>query len=281
MKLRFASTKDANGIQRLCKAASGEDDYLLHIFKEWFKPRQIAVAEEGGKVIGMVKGKPLIDGSIWLGAARVHPDHRGKGIAGQLTMRHVEANSRRGVEYFRALISQANKASIRSIQKVGFRPALVVTIVTTERDEGEKHRIRYVDLNRMTAKLKRETITAEDVRGSRVIREMNGLVGMFYEFSTLNGKTGDIITKKNKVFSFDGDGKFIIATNQSRTWMTVQIVQDHPSLPRRLAELTLADGGPGTGLFLPVDSGLISKYRRGGFEYAGWAKRANVMQLKV
>lgn len=200
-------------------------------------------------------------------------------------MHQVETASRRNVTKFRALVSQDNKASIHAIQKVGFKPALVVTVLSTERNEEdekeEDRKVRHVDLKKMASGLKRERILPEDIRGSMVLKKMNGLVGMFYEFSTLNRTTADMISKNGQVYSFDGVGKFIFATNKSRTWMTTQVIVDHPSLPKRLAEVTLADDAPGTGLFLPIDKTLISRYKRGGFEYAGWAKRANVMQLEI
>lgn len=69
---------------------------------------------------------------------------------------------------------------------------------------------------------------------------MNGLVGLFYEFPVLNEETADMLSKRGQVFSFDGVGKFLLTTNHSRTWMTTQVIVDHPSLPERIAGLTLA-----------------------------------------
>jgi GNAT superfamily N-acetyltransferase len=276
MRIRFARASDAEGIRALCRAAEGEDDYIIHIFEEWFRPRYTVVAEAGGKIIGMVKGKPLIDGSIWLGGARVHPDYRGRGIAGELTRYRVDAAARRGVKRFAALISRENKASIRAIRKAGFDIGLVVAIlVTGQRGEDEDTKI---PLSKISKSLTREEITREDIYHSGIIKKMNRRIGLFYEFPVLNETTASLISDRGRVFSFGGRGKFILTPNTSRTWMTVQIIRDHPSLPRRVAQLILANS-PGAGLFLPRDQTLISRYRRAGFTYATWASTANVMEL--
>jgi hypothetical protein len=133
----------------------------------------------------------------------------------------------------------------------------------------------------MASKLRRERITADDINSSRFIKGMNGFVGLFYEFPVLNERTADLLSKRGQVFSFDGVGKFLLTTNHSHTWMTTQVIVDHPSLPQRISELTLANDGPGTGLFLPEERSLISKYKKAGYKYASWASKANVMQLAL
>jgi GNAT superfamily N-acetyltransferase len=62
----------------------------------------------------------------WMGAARVHPDHRGQGIAGEMAVVLTDWARDQGALVARLMIEEQNESSIRHIAKTAFRKTTTV-----------------------------------------------------------------------------------------------------------------------------------------------------------
>ncbi len=81
------------------------------------------IAEDGGKVISVLRGSRGVDASIKhsvLLSAATHPGYRNKGIARELTLAGLEDMKKDGVTLARLYIYSDNYASINTALRLGF-----------------------------------------------------------------------------------------------------------------------------------------------------------------
>lgn len=274
MKVRSARPADRSMIVDLCREAMGEDDYLIRNVDAWFVPGEVVVAEVNDRVVGVVRGQRLMDGSLWVSGVRVHPDFRGLGIAGMMTLHRVREAENEGVRTARMLVSAENTASLRVCEKTGFEKVLELAVYTREGREGP--RISHLDGQESLPGLTREPLTMTEVSGSTFMEGMNGFVGLFFQFIRMDDRCAGRLSGSGRVFSFEGNGRFVMSPSEGFSWMTVQVIRDHPALPSRLAHLLERTGGA---TFLPVnDPGILRRYADAGFTPSEWAERAFVLE---
>jgi GNAT superfamily N-acetyltransferase len=112
-------------------------DYVPEMIAEWIDDPSgvvmVAIDETG--IVGLARVVLLSDTEAWSHAARVRPDRRGEGIAGQLADVLLEWTRDHGVRVTRLLIEDDNESSIRHIKKKGFRR--VATAIRARRAIGD------------------------------------------------------------------------------------------------------------------------------------------------
>jgi GNAT superfamily N-acetyltransferase len=112
-------------------------DYIPEMISEWIDDPSgvVMVAVDDSGILGLARVVLLSRTEAWSHAARVRPDRRGEGIAGDLADVLLEWARSHGVLITRLLIEDDNESSIRHIQKKGFRR--VATAVRARRAIGE------------------------------------------------------------------------------------------------------------------------------------------------
>jgi GNAT superfamily N-acetyltransferase len=77
---------DTPQVLELCSHIWEGHDYIPYVWEAWLAEPggQLAVAEYGGRVVGLAKLTYLSPGQWWLEGLRVHPDFEGRGIASHL-----------------------------------------------------------------------------------------------------------------------------------------------------------------------------------------------------
>lgn len=79
---RPALPKDTQDVMHLTSLIWEGEDYVPHVWKEWLSDYEgtLAVAEYGGRVVGLGKLSLLAPGQWWLEGLRVHPEFQGRGF---------------------------------------------------------------------------------------------------------------------------------------------------------------------------------------------------------
>lgn len=121
--IRPATHDDVASIATWTQDTFDWGDYVSDALPAWIGDPSIGVFvyEEGGAPVAVAKGQLLSATEAWMSAARVHPDHRGKRIAGRLADALMEWARDRGALVARLLIEDWNEASIRHVERVGLR----------------------------------------------------------------------------------------------------------------------------------------------------------------
>lgn len=83
---RPALPKDTPDVMELTRDIWEGEDYVPHVWEEWLVDPEgmLAVAEFGGRVVGLSKLTRLNETDWWLEGLRVHPRCEGRGIASRL-----------------------------------------------------------------------------------------------------------------------------------------------------------------------------------------------------
>jgi GNAT superfamily N-acetyltransferase len=83
---RLARDEDTQDVLELTRTIWEGDDYVPLVWQDWLADTQgrLAVAEYGGRVLGLGKLTRLAAGQWWLEGLRTHPDFEGRGIAASL-----------------------------------------------------------------------------------------------------------------------------------------------------------------------------------------------------
>lgn len=112
-------------------------DYVGAEFATWLEEPDslLLVAEVAGEVIGMAKVAMVSDTEAWAQGARVHPDHRRRGIGNAISARLWQWARDHGARVVRLLVEDWNQPARRQVAGFGFRP--VSNWVVAERGVGE------------------------------------------------------------------------------------------------------------------------------------------------
>lgn len=100
-------------------------DYVADVFEGWLsEPRsRTTVAEIDGRVIAMARISMVSDVEAWAQGARVHPDHRRRGIVTALSMDLWSWARAEGALVARLAVEDWNDAARGQVTAMGFRPA--------------------------------------------------------------------------------------------------------------------------------------------------------------
>ncbi len=120
--IREAKLSDWEQISEISRIA-GYIDYINSIGREFLNHGKVNVYCENERILGFLNWLILPDNSVWLGALRIHPDERRKGMGLALT---VETIKKSGGKKARCLIHYKNEKSLNLVRKLGFGIAQAV-----------------------------------------------------------------------------------------------------------------------------------------------------------
>jgi GNAT superfamily N-acetyltransferase len=129
VRVRRARLDDHDAVRAFTEntwSDEGRGDYIHRVFPDWVEadgPRQrTLVAETGGNLVGIVQVVVLSEYEAWLQGARVHPDHRGRGITVALNEACFEWARDRGAAVGRLMVFSWNEAGLAAARANGFAP---------------------------------------------------------------------------------------------------------------------------------------------------------------
>lgn len=133
MRIRIATHDDIDQIVAFTTGTFEWGDYVPEMIGEWVGADNgvvMVAVDDTDRPIAMARAVFLTTTEVWSHAARVHPDHRGRGIAGELADALMVWTSEHGGAVMRLLIEDDNLASVRHITKKGFTRAVSVVRAT-------------------------------------------------------------------------------------------------------------------------------------------------------
>jgi len=120
--IRFLRETDRDDILEIAKHTWEGHDYLPYSFESWLKDKNshTAAIEQDGHVIALANLRVIEDGKTgWMEGLRVHPDHRGMGLAKALTNHVVQNAAELRLERIRYTTATDNLESLRLGESVG------------------------------------------------------------------------------------------------------------------------------------------------------------------
>ena len=120
--IRFLRETDRDDILEIAKHTWEGHDYLPYSFESWLKDKNshTAAIEQDGRVIALANLRVIEDGMTgWMEGLRVHPDHRGTGLAKMLTNHVVHTAVELKLQRIRYTTATDNLESLHLGESVG------------------------------------------------------------------------------------------------------------------------------------------------------------------
>lgn len=133
--IRKLLSSDRDDIAEISRHIWEGNDYLLSVVDDWFKDRNCHFygVEENGHIVAVGNLRLLEDGQTgWMEGLRVHPEHRGKGFANEITRYLTKEAEHLGVKRIRYTTSDRNEASLKLAKMSGLSEISKMAVFWTE-----------------------------------------------------------------------------------------------------------------------------------------------------
>jgi RimJ/RimL family protein N-acetyltransferase len=275
MDFREATHEDVPEIVAFTTDTFAWGDYVPEMIEEWIDDASgvVMVAIDDSGIVGLARMALLSESEAWSHAARIRPDRRGEGIAGELADVLLEWTRDHGIRITRLLIEDDNESSIRHIKKKGFRR--VATAVRARRAIGDATPNPEGNGGRRTS----ATVTARSVNTadtpmlaagwslSQCGRPLRGLIADGWTFRTLTEQ--DLIDAAHDAGLWQVGSSWAV-TRQVDTEFDVSLLDTHPDEAfdtiRSLIDLANGRGAEDFWMWLADRDWLIQAARRAGCE---------------
>lgn len=122
--IRQAREEDSHAIAAFTQDTFVWGDYVPSEFPRWLERENTCVVvavDESDKPIALARGSKLSEVEAWLASARVHPDHRRRGLATALNDWLMDWAAQWGARVGRLAIEEWNEAASSQVENLGFR----------------------------------------------------------------------------------------------------------------------------------------------------------------
>lgn len=123
MEVRTARVEDIPEVAGWTRDTFDWGDYVPERLSKWLADpdSHTVVCIEGGTVVGVSNTVMLSDTEAWLEGARVHPDHRRRGVASLMNRAGLDWARDRGARVARLAAEDSNTAARRQVEAMGYR----------------------------------------------------------------------------------------------------------------------------------------------------------------
>lgn len=121
--IRPARAEDQEAIAAFTTDTFTWGDYVPDIFQDWLTDPQahVAVATVDGGPVAVARAVMMSETEGWMHGARVHPDHRRKGLATRLNHFLCDWAAGQGAVVVRLMIESWNEAAQLQVERAGYR----------------------------------------------------------------------------------------------------------------------------------------------------------------
>ena len=279
MDIRPARADDLDELIRFTTDTFDWGDYVPRLLPEWLADEDgiVMVATDDDDVpIAMARAVFLTDVEVWSHAARVHPDHRGEGIAGALAERLMSWARAENGRVVRLLIEDDNLASITHITKVGFTRSVSVVRATrtvgaaSPNPEGNGGRRNPSRLQPRPGKRQDLILVRSVWSTSEAGRLLRGLIGGHWRFHRL--RDVDIETAAASGDLWEVGSSWAITDREDEHWV-VRMLATEPDeaydVIKALVDTANNRGAESMELWLADTDWMVQAARRCGFEVSG------------
>ena len=273
MLIRPATASDIPEIVAFTTGTFEWGDYVPDVIEEWiYDPDGMAmVAVVDDQTVGVARTMLLTPVEAWAHGVRVHPDHRGEGIAGVLAESLMDRARDAGARVVRLLIEDDNAASIRHVDKVGFRRTVPMMRMTrtvgeaTANPQGNGVRHGPSTLVAKPGKVQEATLAMTSWASSDIGRAMRGLAGIGWQFHKLTVADVEGAAHSGNLWEV---GSGWAMTSTTTPWFHVAMVDTRPEDAyetfRALTDAANKRGSEGLTVWIPTLDWLIQAARRAG-----------------
>ncbi len=275
VRIRPALASDREAIAAFTEHTFDWGDYVAGAFDTWLDQpgTQLVVAvDDQDRAVALSRGRLVSSSEAWFNAARVHPDWRGRGIAGDMAAVLRNWAAEEGALVGRLLVEDWNEAAIRHVEKIGFRQ--VVSVVRCTKPIGEASpNPNGNGGKRVPSRLRARPAHAEDAIPAfaswsigQLGTAMRGLSGGHWTFAKL---TVDhlVVAARSGAFWEIGGGWAVVDGEGPRleaSWLETR-PEDAPEMIRALIDLAVGRGVESIDIWLPPLPWIVRDVRRLGF----------------
>ena len=274
--IRPARASDAEAIASFTKDTFEWGDYVPEAFPSWLNQpasHMVVAVDDDDSAIAMSRGRLVSATEAWFHAARVHPEWRGRGIAGEMADVLRAWAGGEGAVVGRLLIEDYNTASIRHVEKIGFRR--VTSVVRGTKPVGDAS--PSPDGNggrRVPSRLRARPAHATEATPAfaswsfgELGRATRGLVGSHWTYARL---TVDHLAAAAKSGSFWEIGGGWAVTDIEEGSLEVGWLETRPDdatdLLKALIDMAVGRGVESISLWIPDVDWLVKVAKRLGFD---------------
>ncbi len=274
--IRPARASDQAAIAAFTQDTFKWGDYVADSFDTWLvepHSHMVVTADEKDTAIAMSRARIISSTEAWFHAARVHPDWRGRGIAGEMADVLRRWASEEGAIVGRLLIEDWNQVSVRQVEKIGFRR--VADVVRARKPIGDASPSPDGNGGRaVPSRLRARPAHAADATPAlaswsvgELGRAMRGLTGGNWTYARLSVEH---LTSAAKAGAFwEIGGGWAVAESDGETlevgWLETR-PEDATDLLRALIDLAIGRGVESIALWLPRVDWLVKDAKRLGFD---------------
>lgn len=131
--IRPGRIEDVDVVRSFTEDTFAWGDYVGREFPNWLdRPDGLAIvaADDSDSPVAVARVGLLSDAEAWLSGARVHPEHRRRGIGSVMNGFGVEWATDRGAKVIRLAIEEENAAARGQVEKLGYRPVARFVLAT-------------------------------------------------------------------------------------------------------------------------------------------------------
>jgi GNAT superfamily N-acetyltransferase len=254
-------------------------DYIADEFDGWLDRSDMLVVVAVGddeRPIALAAARMLSPSEAWFHAARVHPSHRGRGIAAEVSVALRAWACEQGAAVGRLLVEDWNEASIRHVEKTGRRR--VASIVRCSKSVGDAS--PSPDGNggrRLPSRLRSRPAHAAEAQPAfaswsvgELGRASRGLFGVGWSFRRLTIEDLIAAARGSAFWEIGAGWALASAGPDSRfevSWLETRR-EDADDLLRSLIDRAIGSGSESITVWIPNVDWLVRAARRLGFETA-------------
>ncbi|NNL48413.1 MAG: GNAT family N-acetyltransferase [Acidimicrobiia bacterium] len=139
MEIRPARKSDLESVQLWTADTFSWGDYIDSVFERWrLDPlgNLLVMADENDEPLALCNVAMVSPTEAWLQGARVHPDHRRRGLATEMTGHACQWAKGWGAQVVRLMVEEGNDPAHEQVQSAGFRSVGTWTVARRQVGDG-------------------------------------------------------------------------------------------------------------------------------------------------
>ncbi|MGI9666820.1 MAG: GNAT family N-acetyltransferase [Acidimicrobiia bacterium] len=278
--IREATNSDIAAIVAFTTDTFEWGDYVPEMIERWIDDDvgvvHVAV-DDSDQPIAVARAVFLTETELWSHAARVHPDHRGRGIAGELARSLMSWGADNGGQVVRLMIEDDNLASIKHITKSGFRRSVSTVRATrtvgaaSPNPEGNGGRRTKSSLQARPGKSRDTALVRASWSTSEVGRFMRELIGVGWSFHRLRDADIEGAARDGELWEIGGSWAISSGIDPMFSVGLLDTTPDDAyDVIRALIDTANNRGAEGLSLWLADTVWLVQAARRAGCDVSGF-----------